>query len=58
MLDAFEFMQEPMDRFDEFVTAAPVNPGQNPFLKHRMACSGRTPLEQTCTSAKYETPLT
>ena len=44
MSDGLEFMEGPMDRFDEFVTAAPLNPGQNPLLKPDKACSGRTPL--------------
>ena len=52
MSDWLEFMQDPMDRFDEFVTAAPLNPGQNRLLKPDKACSGRTPLHQTCKSAK------
>ena len=52
MLDAFEFMQEPTDCFDEFVTASPLCAGQNPLLKPRNACSGITPLDQTCKSAK------
>ena len=52
MSDWLEFMEDPMDRFDEFVTAAPLNPGQNPLLKPDKACSGQTPLNQTCKCAE------
>ena len=47
-------MEDPMDRFDEFVTAAPLDPGQNPLLKPDKACSVQTPLHQTCKSAKLD----
>ena len=52
MSHGLEFMEDPMDRFNEFVTAAPLGAGQNALLKPRDACSGQTPLGQTCKSVK------
>ena len=46
--EGLDFMVEPKDCTNEFVTAGGMSPGQNPFLKPRDACSGITPLDQTC----------
>ena len=47
-----EFMQEPENCLDEFVTAVPLGPGLNALWKPKIACSGEPPAKQTVKSAK------